>query len=195
MTDYSQNREQERILKAVGKQPGRFLDIGAYDGNHSSNTRALIDLGWSGVLVEPGLEAFLALLQNHGDNPKLTLVHAAVGLSRRLVRFWNTSDVFSTLVESWKDTWSDVSNYRPSFLISSITLDDLLREIPGPVGFLSIDAEGLSPHIFQEFPLDRYNPRAIIVEHQGQADKCLDSARKSGYSEVYRNAENLLMTL
>ena len=32
---------------------GTFLDLGAYDGVDLSNTRALTELGWAGVCIEP----------------------------------------------------------------------------------------------------------------------------------------------
>ena len=54
MNLYSQNNEQTYILEAFAeKSDGRFLDIGAYDAKLLSNTRALYERGWSGVMVEP----------------------------------------------------------------------------------------------------------------------------------------------
>src|SRR5277367_3528293 len=93
---YSQNDEQRHILEAMESQVGRFLEIGAYDGHTFSNTMALVERGWSGVLVEPGVDAFKGLLEWHGKNEKLTLVHAAVGCNRGLVKFWNSADALST---------------------------------------------------------------------------------------------------
>lgn len=63
---YSQNGEQEAILKIFGESEGRFLDIGAYDGKTFSNTLALIERGWSGVLIEPSPNAFMALADQIG---------------------------------------------------------------------------------------------------------------------------------
>ena len=54
MKDYSQAAEQPHILKAFeGRPPGRLLDIGAWNPFTFSHSRALIEMGWFGVLVEP----------------------------------------------------------------------------------------------------------------------------------------------
>lgn len=63
MTRYSQFEEQDAILQAfAGKTDGRFLDLGAWDPITFSNTRALVGLGWSGVMIEPSPGPFLELM-------------------------------------------------------------------------------------------------------------------------------------
>lgn len=63
MQDYSQNKEQTIILKYFEGQLGYFLDIGGNDGETLSNTRALAQLGWRGVLVEPAEIAYKKLAE------------------------------------------------------------------------------------------------------------------------------------
>jgi hypothetical protein len=60
---HSQSDEEKYILEAVGDQPGRFLDIGCWDPITFSNTRALTERGWSGVMVEPSPGPFVELLR------------------------------------------------------------------------------------------------------------------------------------
>jgi len=80
--DYSQYGEQDHILKAVvdcwiaGVDPfpshGTFLDIGSWHPTIFSNTRALIELGWSGVIIEPSPGPFINLMRacvKCGDMP------------------------------------------------------------------------------------------------------------------------------
>lgn len=53
--DYSQNGEQEHILhylSVMGIEKGHLVDLGAGDGYTMSNTRALLDMGWTGTLVD-----------------------------------------------------------------------------------------------------------------------------------------------
>ena len=58
MKDYSQNGEQKIILEYFqDKYKGKVLDIGANDGITLSNSRALIEKGWDGVLIEPAPSA------------------------------------------------------------------------------------------------------------------------------------------
>jgi len=53
--DYSQNGEQAHILHyldTIGLKTGHLVDLGAGDGRTMSNTRALLDRGWTGDLYD-----------------------------------------------------------------------------------------------------------------------------------------------
>ena len=55
MKDYSQNGEQAHILHYLGTmgiKKGHLVDLGAGDGYTMSNTRALLELGWTGDLYD-----------------------------------------------------------------------------------------------------------------------------------------------
>lgn len=55
MTDYSQNGEEAHILhylETIGITKGHLVDLGAGDGRTMSNTRALLDRGWTGDLYD-----------------------------------------------------------------------------------------------------------------------------------------------
>lgn len=53
--DYSQNGEQAHILhylETIGIEKGHLVDLGAGDGYTMSNSRALLDKGWTGDLYD-----------------------------------------------------------------------------------------------------------------------------------------------
>lgn len=55
LKDYSQNGEQEHILHyldTIGIKKGHLVDLGAGDGYTMSNTRALLERGWTGMMVD-----------------------------------------------------------------------------------------------------------------------------------------------
>ena len=55
MKDYSQNGEQAHILHVfdvLGIEKGHLVDLGAGNGYTMSNTRALLDKGWTGDLYD-----------------------------------------------------------------------------------------------------------------------------------------------
>lgn len=55
MKDYSQNGEQAYILHyldTIGLKTGHLVDLGAGDGFTMSNTRALLERGWTGDLYD-----------------------------------------------------------------------------------------------------------------------------------------------
>ena len=104
---YSQNDEESVICRLLEQTPineRNFLDIGAHDGVTFSNTRALSDRGWGGVLVEPSSRPFVGLMEHYNRRPGI-LVNVAVVPNNfagsRLVR-WHDSrgDMISTMVES-----------------------------------------------------------------------------------------------
>jgi FkbM family methyltransferase len=103
MKNYSQYDEQEQILKVVADIPaseGSFIDVGAFDGENYSNTMALVELGWQGVMVEPALSACTRLLARHGGSDRVTIVHAVVGLNHGLVKFWNEPETYSSTIRA-----------------------------------------------------------------------------------------------
>lgn len=65
MHDYSQNGEGRIIHEFFGDFKGTLLDLGANDGITLSNSRGLIEAGWTGALVEPAKAAFRKLLDNY----------------------------------------------------------------------------------------------------------------------------------
>jgi len=55
LKDYSQNAEQAHILHyldTIGIKKGHLVDLGAGDGYTMSNTRALLERGWTGDLYD-----------------------------------------------------------------------------------------------------------------------------------------------
>jgi len=196
MTDYSQNGEQRVILEAFGGFVGNFLEIGACDGKLVSNTLALVERGWSGVMVEPSPRAFMALHERHGNNPKLTLVHAAVstGWEYGFSEFWDESTIggYSTTEESNRAKWQHLAKFPGPFWLPTIPMSAILSQFGNNIDFLSIDTEGTSTDLFLEFPFGGVRPNVVCVEHDGRIDECLTQAHRWKYREMARNGENLV---
>lgn len=197
--DYSQNGEQTVILNIFGNHIGRFLEIGACDGLLVSNTLALVELGWSGVMIEPSPRAFLGLQKRHGSNPNVTLVHAAIGLGHGFSKFWDgpIAEGYATTEESNRAKWQHLAKFESPFYIPLIPITDILEAFPGPIDFLSIDTEGTSTDLFLTFPFVDVLPlpKVVCVEHDGRIPECLAQAKEWGYREVARNGENLVLVL
>ena len=67
-----------KIFALLAIEQGFCVEFGAWDGRRLSNTRLLLENGWSGVLIEGDAEKFAAL-QANVSSPKVQLVHALVG--------------------------------------------------------------------------------------------------------------------
>jgi len=191
---HSQQQEEGFILKSVeGISNGNFVDVGAYDGVNYSNTVALLERGWSGVMVEAGINAFMRLLDVHGAKPKVKLVHAALGLTNDLSPFWSNPASFSTTLESNRDKFIH-EGFSPKFYVPTITWDKLIFQLPiASIDVLSIDTEGTSMDLFRAFLAGGFcRPRCICVEHDGRRDEVLGLAEMNGYRSLYINEENLV---
>jgi FkbM family methyltransferase len=141
--DYSQSGEQAHVLEHA-PQAGRFLDIGAGDGETLSNTRALAQLGWAGVAVEPAAWAFERLVALYSSTPQVRPVSAVITpYEVGLVPFaYSKDDHLSSTdprhVAQWRSQVQFVETYA-----AATTLANLLSVL-GPFEVVSIDAEGLS---------------------------------------------------
>lgn len=196
---FSQHDEQDHIFAALGiplgdiSKAGTFLDIGAWHARDKSNVRALYELGWSGVLVEFSPEPLAGLIKEYGDEPRIKIIAAAVGLQHTLTKFHVSADALSTSNEENYERWRAQGAFYGSLYVPTITLEDINEEFD----FVSIDTEGTSADLFKELldlcvsgrqPL----PRCICVEFDNRADECERAASAAGYRKVYESEENLV---
>jgi FkbM family methyltransferase len=193
---YSQVDEDEFIEQFFGREfVGNFVDVGAHDGSNVSNTRLLVERGWSGVLVEPSAVAFCALLDRYSNNKQLRLVHAAIGAYDGLEDFWDAptleNAVFSTTEPSNREKWSHRTPWR-GYAVATISWDRLRAWCSlEPVDFLSIDTEGTSIHLLNRLWQTPLRPDLICVEHDDHLDDgVLAAACRAGYKLRHKNVLN-----
>jgi FkbM family methyltransferase len=217
MQNYSQNGEQSAILQALGfptiigdpadmvdVHPGRFLEIGAFHPKQNSNTRALYELGWSGVMVEPSPGGMNSLLEAYGQERRIVLIQAAVGLAPRLAPFQITDDALSSSDEAHIERCVKAGYaFKGEVLIPQLTLERLFMEVGNAFDFVSIDVEGGSADLaLQYFAMVREHPQsfreaapphAIIVEHDHRVPELTAAGAAKGYRVALKNGENLLL--
>lgn len=161
MNDYSQWGEQKIILDFfAGAMPGRFLDIGAFDGITGSNTRALSDLGWEGVCVEASPYNFPRLYDHHGTNEKVACVLGAFAPKNGLVTFHDARDQIGTIfkghaVEKW---------VARRYHVPCITPSDIKEAFGGAWAFVSIDIEGAELDVIPYMGPILTSTRLVCVE-------------------------------
>lgn len=191
-TKYSQGEEQCHILDAVASvTTGRFLDIGAWNAKHLSNTRALYEAGWAGVMIEPSPEPFLSLLREYGSDSRMALICAAVGFDRSLTRFYATADAVSTSSEENYAKWQNAAAFYGSFWAPVITIPEILNQF-GCFEFVNIDTEGTSVDLFHSLLRTAMRPQCVCVEHDNRIVECAGSAQTAGYQQLYLNGENVI---
>lgn len=73
---HSQNGEDgiiAKLLEIGGIESGYFLEFGAWDGRHLSNTYALYERGWSGCMIEGDAQRYQQLCANIPDQRVLKI--------------------------------------------------------------------------------------------------------------------------
>lgn len=184
---------------------GRFLDVGAYDGETFSNTRLFVQWGWGGVLVEPAPRPLARLLEVYRATPdQHQVVQAVVSAAggRDLVRFYDSGgDALSTTEEThvakWRLAVEKVGNCFAPYWTLQIPIWELVTLFPGPYHLVSIDTEGTSAAIWDRFPDDALlETRVAIVEHDGETDKIAwisSRGRDRGFQVVETNSTNSVL--
>ena len=194
MTDYSQSGEQAAILRSVGDQVGSFLDIGAFSAKDLSNTRALYEKGWSGVLVEPSPGPLKNIIREYGNDERIKIIAGAIGFERKIVRFEASDDGLTTSEPANFKKWQQVGGFYGSFWVPMITLDELLFQF-GAFDFVNIDTEGTSAAILKVLLETQMRPRAICVEHDGEMVETVTMATAVGYHLEFLSGENAVLAL
>ena len=193
MTDYSQSGEQIAILEYFkGKPPGKFLDIGAYDGKVFSNTLALVELGWSGVCVEPSPGAFTKLQTRHAKRGDIKLLNAAVGNAPGIIQMFESPDALSTTEKGNWAKWKDKTTFMPIYVYRA-TPQELFDFFGFNFDFINIDTEGTSADIFLRLPFTKLGTSLWCVEHDGKKKEIVEKAEWLGFNLLLTNGENVIL--
>lgn len=194
---YSQNDEQRIILKYFGTTPGTFLDIGANDGETFSNTRALWDLDWHGVLVEPSPVAFAALKRNSWRYAtQIWPLNFALGkenTSGTAEMYEGSDTLVSSMCADRLAIWERGGTKFTPILVKTYAFKHLLEISPFQTfDFISIDAEGLDYDILAQMDLMALGCRMLCIEYGDRLASITRHANNHGLREVHRNGENII---
>lgn len=200
---YSQHDEQRYILEAVeGIDKGTLLDIGAWNAKTFSNSRALIEMGWKAVLVEPSPGPLNQLLKDYGDEDNVVLVGGLVVPSATHVpsapfRFFHVSeDGVSTTEEAEYKKWRKQAQFLGGVFLPGVTISSLFQ-LDQCFDFISIDTEGTSVDLLKDLMQitkrsQHRQPRCICVEHNDRQDEVYFATR-GRYETIYSNTANLVL--
>lgn len=188
---YSQGREEEIILRKIAplEGPRCVLDIGAFDGVTFSNSRALIERGWRGILIEPNPFAFQKLLELYGDNPKATLINAAMGEEKNLIKF-HEGGIYSTTTPQEK--FKNATKWR-EYWVMQLTMSTLMNQVNVQADVISIDVEGKSFELLKLIPIVSWAPHVIVVEHDARMVEITQWAADRGYGVCGLSPENIIL--
>jgi FkbM family methyltransferase len=161
----------EQVFK--GQRGGVFVDIGAYDGVHFSNTCYFErELGWTGLCVEPDPDVFARLLKSRACKCENCCVADFTGKAT-FNRFigaemfsgiarGNSAEDKGRLAADGKAAGGELKELEvPCFSPADLFTRHGLKRI----NYLSIDAEGMDFSILKAIDLAQFDVRCISIEN------------------------------
>ena len=193
---YSQNNEEQIILDHFGPVfKGTCLDLGANDGVTLSNTRACIERGWKGVMVDASTEMCDKLRRFDVE------VHnVAMGNTDGFLTFYESGEhlgkgdrsLVSTIVPAEMDRWAN-ETFTP-VTVECVTFKTLLsRSAFKTFDLISIDIEGMDLDVLTQMDLTALGCKMLCVEFNGKDQPDFDwYCAVHGMKLYAKNAENLI---
>lgn len=165
---------------------GVFVEVGANDPKHLSQTWLLEKVGWTGVLVEPLPDKSEALRR---DRPASRVFEVAVSSPDRVGEAdFHVFGAFSSLVKNVVDNQIP---FDSSIRVRVATLGSVLREANvDRLDFLSIDTEGTELDVLKGFDLARYRPALLLIEDHLHSLNIHRYMKANGYRLIRRTGYN-----
>jgi FkbM family methyltransferase len=162
---YAQFGEDAVLQAYLPEGTGFYVDIGSGHPIQGSNTYALYQKGWHGIMVDP-VESNISLSQR--VRPRDRSVHAAVGKSDQ-----NTIDFiefetyqYSTTSEERAAEILDLGHpIRDRYAVSIIGLDEIISyTLMSSPTVLSVDVEGQEINVLESNDWNAFKPDFILIE-------------------------------
>jgi len=177
------------------KRDGFFVDFGATDGFHGSNSYLLEkDFGWRGIVAEPARGWHAELMRNRICSIETSCV-------------WSESNRELAFVEAINGEFSTIDAFKSAdyhdrarkngrkYKVNTISLMDLLKKYNAPqkIDLLSIDTEGSEFEILKSFDFDQYRFGVITCEHNFTPlrEKVFSLLTANGYVRKYERFSNV----
>jgi FkbM family methyltransferase len=168
----------------LGVEIGTFVEVGAFNGQHWSNTYALARRGWKGIAIEPHPTYFGQLIETHEDLD-VTCINVAIGDHNGVAELYLAGSL-STIVESQVETyrgvgWSgylfppDVKKYEVRVRTLNHVLSHHKPMWESHFDLLVIDVEGSELDVLRGFNIEQWRPTMMIIEtYEENPDRSLN---------------------
>lgn len=179
------------IYFSGGKKDGFFLEIGACDGFHLSNTLGLERYGWKGIISEPS-----SVWHNKIKKRKCIISKKAVfsesGLKLKFEEIKKYPELSGLKENLDKDNNHHLRNEANTVEVETISLNDLIGQNTSNknIDYISIDTEGSEYEILKNFDFKKHNIEIFTVEHNFVEKKrkaIFDLLSSNNYLRVFTN--------
>jgi FkbM family methyltransferase len=200
MKKYAQYGEENFLLNFFSRNNNGFLvDIGAADGVRYSNSRTLIEMGWSGLLVEPNTNSFKKLKLLYDGNERVILEN--VGCSDESIDsadfYVDKNDEFeqlSTFSDAQVDKCKKIFNCEfEKNEVRVVKTSDLFKTHSiTKIDFLSIDTEAFDTKVINGIDLNECDIELICIEHN--SDEITKKLSDFGYLICHQTVGNIFFS-
>jgi FkbM family methyltransferase len=164
-----------------GVTNGFFLDVGSGHGTIGSNTKALEELGWTGICVDP----FPTHMEGRTCRVEKVVVSSRSG---QVVKFHTHSGLGG--IADTLGKWKAEAERSPAVELTTVTLAEVLAGANAPsfIHFLSLDIEGAELDALKGVPFDKYRFGAMAIEHNEEEPKRTELLKfldERGYQRVH----------
>ena len=158
---------QDLFVQFLFNGIGFYCEVGGGDGVLYSNSKALEDLGWTGVIVEPARSNLEKIRKNRKTVVIPKLAWSSTGDALNFVETKNLELSTIDFLLNADSNYADRTNVIGRYLVETITLTDILKEVSAPakIEYLSIDTEGSELEILKGLDFTKYKPLVITCEH------------------------------
>lgn len=173
------------------KVGGYFVEFGAADGIHLSNTYSLEQsYAWQGILSEPARCWQAALEKNRGCHIESRCVWDRSGES---VDFAEADAAELSTISAFKGKEGELHaatrRHSHNYTVRTVALNDMLRDFSAPteIDYMSVDTEGSELRILSAFDFRAHIVNVITVEHNysSDRDKIRELLTRNGYRRKF----------
>jgi len=191
----AQLRQDLFVLSELNfKKNGFFVEFGAADGKHLSNTYLLEkNFDWKGILAEPAKCWHKPLKDNREcvidtdcvwkDTGSIITFNECESAELSTINKYIDADVHSTSRKSSKSS--------KIYTVETVSLTHLLKKHNAPkiIDYLSIDTEGSEFEILNNFDFESHKFRVITCEHNftNSREKIYKLLQSKGYERRYKD--------
>ena len=169
---------------------GFFVEVGAFEPVHASQTWHLAQRGWSGVLIEPIAELCEQL---RAKRPESVVVETACSAPEQAgeAALYIPDDISPQYATLAPDQLHVGANFTHTRRVPVRTLDDVLNDItPAHIDFVCIDVEGIEFDVLRGFTLSKHRPALLMIEDHLYHLRTHRLVRSHGYRLVKRTGNN-----
>lgn len=169
---YSQFGEDRFLLRYFGDRTGFYVDVGAYDPFHASNTALLYERGWHGINLEPAPDGLFALQRHRRRDVNLPF---AASSSTGSAQFSLTGS-FAGIIDETRLWGSEGERTTVQTRTLAQILDKFLP-IGQQIALLDVDCEGHDEEVLISNDWERFRPQLVLAEaHDDTAGRRLTTA-------------------